>query len=83
MSPTDLADFFEMYPTTPLRLTLGSGDMVDVPVPQQSIIEGLSVYIGQPDERDARMARRVQLISIPNITLIERVDRRPSGSRRR
>jgi hypothetical protein len=85
MSPSELIELFESNPTTPFRLTLCSGDVVDVDNPRRTIFEGLAVYIGQSDDPDARLAQRVRLVSIPNIAMAEAIDRRhwPRRSRRR
>lgn len=84
MSPSELADLFQNNPTTPFRLTLASGDVVDVDNPSRTIFESLALFVGQADDPEARFAKRVKIVSIPNILLVERLDpRRFRGGRRR
>jgi hypothetical protein len=83
MSPTELADLFEKHPNQPFRLTLSSGDVVDVDNPARTIFQSLALYIGQSDDPSSRFAQRVRIVSVPNITLIEPIERRPQGRRRR
>ena len=83
MTSSELEEIFENHPTSPLRLTLSSGDTVDVDNPRRTIIEQLALYIGQSDDPDARQAQRVKVVSMPNIVLVEQIDRRMLNGRRR
>jgi hypothetical protein len=83
MSPSELADLFENHPNTPFRLTLSSGDVVDVDNPSRTIFQSLALYIGQSDDPESRFAKRVRVVSVPNIALVEPMERRPRGRRRR
>jgi hypothetical protein len=82
MSPTELADIFENA-TTPLRLTMASGDTVIVDNPKRTIIEGLTAYVGQADNPASRLAQRVRWVSIPNINIVEKIDPRLLTRKRR
>jgi len=84
MSPTGLAEIFETNPTARFRLTLSNGDVVDVDNPRRTLIELITLYVGQADDPQARVAQRTKIVSIPNIALVEKVDpRSPNGRRRR
>ena len=85
MSPTDLEEHLFSDPFVPQRLTLASGDQVIVDNPQRALIAGPALYYGTSDDPAARVGKRVKVISIPNIVLIEPVDQRPgrNGRRRR
>lgn len=48
MTPSEIAELFENNPTTAFRLTLSSGDVVDVDNPRRTIIESLALYVGKP-----------------------------------
>ena len=83
MSPGELAELFDSNPMAAFRLTLSSGDVVDVLQPARTLIESSVMYIGQYDRENARVARGTRIVSIPNIALVEQIDpRRPSGGRR-
>ena len=83
MSPSELAELFENHPDTPFRLTLSSGDTVVVDNPTRTIFQSLSLYIGQADDPASRFAKHVRVVSIPNIALVEPIERRPRNGRRR
>ncbi len=84
MGPSELADLFEANPDGAFRLTLSSGDVVDVTRPRQTLVSASVVYINLYDDPDARVAIGSRIVSIPNIALVEHVDpRRPRGLRRR
>jgi hypothetical protein len=87
MSPTDLEELLQEHFTDRLRVMLSSGDEVIIEQPQRTIISGLSLYVQMFEDSASRMGRRVRVISIPNINLIEpmrpgRNGRRPRGPRR-
>ena len=80
MGPSELADLFESNPDAAFRLTLSSGDTVEVTRPQQTLVGPGTVYVNQFDGDDARIATGTRIISIVNIAMVERVDRRkPRG----
>jgi hypothetical protein len=84
MSPSEIYELFEVNPSTPFRLTLASGDTVVVDNPRHTLIEPLVLYVGQSEDARARVSTRVKMVSIPNITMIEKIDpRRPNGRRSR
>jgi hypothetical protein len=85
MSPSELAELFDANPQQAFRLTLNCGTQVLVDNPQRTLIESIVLYVGLADDPDARVADRTKIISIPNITMVERVDRRrrQNGRRRR
>ena len=83
MSPSELAELFDANPTAAFRLTLSSGDTVEVLQPARALIESSVMYVGQYDRGNARVAKGTRIVSIPNIALVEQMDpRRPTGSRR-
>ena len=75
MTPTEIFTIFERHPDDAFRLQLASGDNVIVDNPRRIIIEELMLYVGQADDPDSPFARTVRYVSIPNITLVERIDR--------
>ena len=84
MGPSELAELFDAEPNGAFRLTLSSGDVVDVIQPRQTIVEASVVFVGQYDSPDARIAKGMRIVSIPNIATVERFDpRRPRGRRTR
>ena len=83
MSPTELADLFENHPDTRFRLTLSSGDTVDVDNPRRTIFQSLALYIGQSDDPESRFAKRIRVVSVPNVALVEKIERHPRNGRRR
>ena len=83
MSPSELAEMFDQSPATPFRLMLASGDQVIVDNPQRTLIESIVLYVGQADDPDARVAQRTKIVSISNITMIEKIDRRSLPNARR
>ena len=83
MSPTELIELFDKNPRGASRLTLAGGDVILVDNPARTIFKDWRVIVGQSDDPMARRAQRLQFVSIPNITLVEGVDRnRPRGRRR-
>jgi hypothetical protein len=87
MSPTDLEELLQEHFTDRLRVMPSSSDEVIIEQPQRTIISGLSLYVQMFEDSASRMGRRVRVISIPNINLIEpmrpgRNGRRPRGPRR-
>ena len=84
MTPSELADLFESKPSAAFRLTLSSGDTVDVLRPSQTLIGNLTVFINQYETPDARTASGTRIVSLPNIAMVEEIDpRRPRGRRPR
>lgn len=68
MSPTDLEDVIEFEPFTSLRLTLASGDVVELHQREGLSVHGLSLSI-----EDTTLAGRprLRMVSIPKIVLLE------------
>jgi hypothetical protein len=62
---------------------LSSGDELIIEQPQRTLISGLSLYIQMYEDWATRIGRRVRIISIPNINLIEPMRPGPSGRRPR
>lgn len=85
MSPSELYEIFDAHPQTPFRLTLSSGDTVIVDNPKRTLIELITLYVGQSVDPRASVAQRTKIVSIPNIALVEKLDSRSSsnGPRRR
>ena len=85
MTPSDVADLFYSNPDAAFRLTLNSGDVVEVWNPNRSPVDSSGIlHVGLYDDADARIAKRMQYVSVMNIALIERIDpRRVHGRRRR
>jgi hypothetical protein len=84
MSPSELADMFEQNPDVAFRITLSSGDVVDVLNPRRTLVDTIMLYVSQSDDPRATVGQSTRIISIPNIAMIEPVDpRRPQGRRRR
>jgi len=73
MSPTEIQDLIDFEAFTPLRLTLASGDVLVL-----TDREGLSVTGLMLSVTDVSITgrRRLRLVSIPNIVLIEPVPER-------
>jgi hypothetical protein len=83
MSASELEEYLFQEPFLPLRLTLASGDQLVINNSQRAVIAGLSLIYAMSDDPNARIGKRVRIVSIPNIVLIEPADRRPRGGRRR
>ena len=83
MTSDELDQIFQTYPESAFRLTLSSGDAVIVDNPRRTLIEQLALFIGVADDPEARVAQRIRVVSIPNIALLERIDRRGLNGRRR
>jgi hypothetical protein len=84
MSPSELALLFEENPERAFRITLSSGDIVDVNNPRRTLVDKIMLYVSQSDDPRALVGQRTRIISIPNIAMIEPVDRgRAQGRRRR
>jgi hypothetical protein len=67
--------------TDRLRIVMSSGDEVIIEQPQRTIIDGLSLYIQMYENWATRAGRRLRVISIPNINLIEPIRPGPTGRR--
>ncbi len=57
-------------PFAPLRLTMSSGDVVDLDH-DRLFLTGQSIYYLISDNPESRIGKKVRLISIPNIVMIE------------
>lgn len=85
MSPTDLEDILRQQPSVPLRITVASGDQFIVNRPTNTLIAQGTLVFTVVDEYSGPYGN-IKHISIPNITIVERLDpRRPHNghSRRR
>jgi hypothetical protein len=83
MSPSGLEEQIYREPFLPLRLTLASGDQVILDNPRRVMMTGLELYYLLADDPDSRIGKRVKIISIPNIVLVEPVSPRPRNGRGR
>jgi hypothetical protein len=83
MSPSDLEEQIYQDPFVPLRLTLASGDQVILDNPKRVMMTGLALYYLLADNPDTRIGKRVKIISIPNIVLVEPAGSRPRNGRGR
>jgi hypothetical protein len=84
MSPSELAELFEANPEASYRLTLSSGDVVDVIRARQALVGPGMIYVNTFPDPDARQATGTRIVSIVNIAMIEPFDpRRPRGRRAR
>ena len=81
MSPSDLEEILQEHFTDRLRVVMSSGDEVIIEQPQRTLIGGLSLYIQMFEDSASRTNRRVRVVSIPNINLIEPL--RPGQNGRR
>ena len=68
MSQTDLQALIDFVPFTPLRLTLASGDVVELLQRQGLGVSGLGLTI---EDTGWSGRPRLRNVSIPNICLIE------------
>lgn len=53
MTATELERVYENDSEGPFRLTLSSGDTVDIDNPQRTIMYALALYIGQSDDPES------------------------------
>jgi hypothetical protein len=85
MSPSDIEEHISREPFIPLRLTLASGDIVDLDDGKRILMTGYALYYLISDNPESRIGKKVRLISIPNIVMIEPKEFRPGrdGRRRR
>jgi hypothetical protein len=80
MGPSELQELLDFEPFIRLRLTLASGDVVELNRRQGVNLTGLSLSI---EDESQSGARRLRLVSIPNIVLVEPLaDDERSTSRR-
>jgi hypothetical protein len=68
MGPSELEEVLDFQPFQPFRLILASGDVIDALRRPGVNVTGLSLAV---EETTAAGARRLRLISIPNIVLLE------------
>ena len=68
MSPSDLQEVLDFEPFTPVRLTLASGDVVELYERDALSIVGLALSIA---DTDMAGQPRLRLVSVPNICLLE------------
>ncbi len=85
MSPSDLEEHLFQEPFTPLRLTLSSGDQLIVDNNDRALISGLTLLYSLADDPTSRLGKKLRVVSIPNIVLVEPAERRHrrNGRRRR
>lgn len=68
MGPSDLQEVLDFVPFTPLRLTLASGDVVELLQREGLNVTGLSLSVA---DTTLTGTPRLRLVSIPNICLVE------------
>ena len=78
MSPDDLQDILDFRPFRPLRLTLSSGDVIDLRHREGLSVSGLSLLI---QDADVFGNSRFRIVSVPNIALIDLIPEGESGRR--
>ena len=78
MGPSELQEVLDFEPFAPLRLTLASGDVVELHRREGLNVTGLSLSV---EDTTLRGTPRLRLVSIPNIVLVEPIAGR-SGSNR-
>ena len=83
MSPSELAQLFEDNPERAFRVTLSSGDTIDINNPRRTLVDNIMLYISQSDDPRALVGQRTRVISIPNIAMIEPIEPGRSRGRRR
>jgi hypothetical protein len=83
MSPSDIEEYLTAVPFTPLRLTLASGDQIDILRSDRVLMTSMAIHYLLSDDPTARVGKKVRIISLPNIVLVEPILRPPSGGRRR
>ncbi len=82
MSPSEIEELLAMDPFKPFRLTLSSGDQITVDADDRPFVAGAALVL-RGDRNAGRITSGSRMVSIVNIALIEPVDRRPTGRRRR
>jgi len=84
MSPSELAYLFEQNPTQPYRIILNSGDHVVVADPRKTIISEMVLFLRRSEDLDKPYGK-VAIIGIPNISMVEPIERPlpPRRSRRK
>jgi hypothetical protein len=76
MGPDELQGIIDFEPFVPLRLTLSSGNVIEVRQREGVNVSGLTMSIldttftGEP---------RLRLVSLPNIALVEPIAHGPTG----
>jgi len=83
MSPSDLYELFEQHPNQAFRLSMASGDQIIVDNPRRTLIVSLMLYVGISDDPDSPIAKNSKFVSIPNINIVEPIDRSRLRPRRR
>ena len=81
MAPTDLEDILKEFPDQAFRLTLSSGDQIDIPHSGAVRISGTHVVIFPDlDIGGFYTSSRPRYVSTVNIAMVEPVVRQPSPS---
>jgi hypothetical protein len=68
MGPSDIQEVFDFDPFTPVRLTLASGDVVELRQREGLTITGLTLSVA---DTNTHGQPRLRLVSVPNICLLE------------
>jgi len=76
VSPTDVQEMLDFRPFTPLRITLATGDVVNVRHREAALVTGLNLSVL---DADMHGALRLRFLSIPNIIMIEPIAEPPAG----
>lgn len=82
MSPSDIETFFDTYPEGPYRLTLSSGDRLHIEKKSHALLADMTLALAVIEDPSNRMNRKLRMISVPNIVVIE-VAPLPQARRRR
>lgn len=68
MGPSEIEEWLEFAPFVPARLTLSSGDVIEVRRRSGLAVNGLSLALY---DEGGNGSSRLRLVSIPNIAMIE------------
>jgi hypothetical protein len=79
MGPGEIEELLSFEPFIPLRLTLASGDVIELRRNERIGVTGLSLSIA---DTNAFGQARLRLISMPNIVLIEPIAPNERGTQR-
>ena len=78
MGPSDLQELIDFEPFTPLRLTLSSGNVVELKQREGLAVNGLTLSVV---DSDVHGRQRLRLVSLPNIAFVEPLLRNDPNSR--
>ena len=78
MGPSELQQLLDFDPFVPFRMTLSSGDVVDVRQPNGVSVTGLTMSI---EYESIHGNPRFRLVSLPNIAQVEPIVSEPPSNR--